>query len=89
MNASKFFHLSVTGVWLLLITVTVFAWWLIDAHHVSASVASVAVLCIAALKVRLVFLHFMELSKAPFHWRIAFEVWVVFFFAIMLLGYLH
>lgn len=88
MNASKHFGFPVTGVWLVLVSVTVFSWWLIDAHRVSPAITSVAVLLIAAFKVRLVFLHFMELRAAPLHWRMVFELWVVFFFGMMLLGYL-
>jgi heme/copper-type cytochrome/quinol oxidase subunit 4 len=76
-----------TGIWLLLLCVTALAWWLVEQHSLSAHLASSAALAIAAFKVRLVFLHFMELQSAPLRWRLAFEAWVLLVFGIILLGY--
>jgi len=87
MNPFRATRAHLTGVWLLLVFATAFAWWLVEKHSVGAHLASSAALLIAAFKVRLVFLHFMELRSAPLPWRIAFEAWVVFFFGIILAGY--
>jgi hypothetical protein len=76
-----------TLIWFLLLSVTAMAWWLAEHHSVSSHLASSAALAISAFKVRLVFLHFMELKSAPLRWRLAFEAWVLFFFGIISLGY--
>ena len=76
-----------TPIWLLLLSVTGLSWWLAEQHSLSAQLASMAVLAIAAFKVRLVFLHFMDLHAAPLRWRLAFEAWVLFFFGIIFSGY--
>jgi heme/copper-type cytochrome/quinol oxidase subunit 4 len=76
-----------TAIWLLLLSVTGLSWWLVEHHSVSARIASTAALAMAAFKVRLVFLHFMELHTAPLRWRLVFEAWVIVFFGIILRGY--
>lgn len=76
-----------TLIWLLLLSVTALAWWLVEHHGLNPRLASSAALAIAGFKVRLVFLHFMELQNAPLRWRLAFEAWVLLFFGIILLGY--
>lgn len=70
---------SITGWWLLLIGATVLSWqfghgWDFggDAHYGTA-----AVIVIAFLKVRVVFLEFMELRHAPLPLRLAFELWAL------------
>jgi heme/copper-type cytochrome/quinol oxidase subunit 4 len=75
-----------TLVWLLLLSATALAWWLVEQHRFSAAAASTAAMALAAFKVRLVFLHFMELHSAPLRWRLAFEAWVLLFFGIIVLG---
>lgn len=74
-------------VWLLLMAATILAWCLVEAHSISAHIASTAAVVVAGFKVRLVFLHFMELKTAPLVWRMAFEAWLLFFLGIILLGY--
>lgn len=66
-----------TWVWALLILATVLSWELghglgFGNHHERATVA---VVLIAYLKVRLVFLDFMELRTAPLPLRLGVEVW--------------
>lgn len=66
-----------TGVWALLILATVLSWELghglgFGNHHERATVA---VVLIAYLKVRLVFLDFMELRTAPLALRLSVEAW--------------
>lgn len=87
MNTSSPLRSHATAVWLLLMTATGLAWWLVEHHSVNPRIASTAVLLIAAFKVRLVFLHFMELRTAPLVWRLLFEAWVLLFVGIILIGY--
>jgi hypothetical protein len=37
----------------------------------------VAIVLVAAVKIRFVLMHFMELRTAPLAWRVVFEVWLV------------
>lgn len=76
-----------TLIWLLLLAATGLSWWLVERQVLDARLAGSAALGIAAFKVRLVFLHFMELRSAPPRWRLAFEAWLLLFFFIIFLGY--
>lgn len=60
--------------WLFLVAATVLS-WAVGAEHGTGSVIAVVVLGIAAIKVRLVGLDFMELRHAPIPLRTAFEVY--------------
>ncbi|MEW5807947.1 MAG: cytochrome C oxidase subunit IV family protein [Actinomycetota bacterium] len=60
--------------WLILVAATVLS-WAVGAEHGTGSVVGVLVLGIAAIKVRLVGLDFMELRHAPIPLRAAFEVY--------------
>lgn len=67
--------------WLLLVAATVLS-WAVGAEHGTGSLVAVLVLAIAAVKVRLVGLDFMELRHAPIPLRAAFEaycagIWVL------------
>ena len=66
-----------TWVWALLILATVLSWQLGHGpgfgNHPER--ATVAVMLIAYLKVRFVFLDFMELRTAPLALRLTFEAW--------------
>ena len=64
-------------VWLLLMAATVITTWWLSKDAFSAVVGTVAIFVIAAYKVRLVLLHFMELRHAPLALRLAFEAWVL------------
>jgi Prokaryotic Cytochrome C oxidase subunit IV len=52
-----------TLVWLILILATCASTWCLSSD--------------AGIKVRLIMIHFMELGRAPWRWRLVFEVWVV------------
>ncbi|HSV71937.1 MAG TPA: cytochrome C oxidase subunit IV family protein [Methylibium sp.] len=78
-----------TAVWALLVGATLTAWWLADGHGLPARLATTAALLIAAFKVRLVLLHFMELRHAPLRWRAVFEAWLVICSGVILAGYWH
>lgn len=68
-----------TLIWLLLMLATLLSWHL---GHGAApgdrdGGASAAILVIALVKARFVFLEFMELRGAPWPLRLAFEAWAV------------
>ena len=75
-----------TRVWLILIAAAVSS-WVVSEHSNAVKVATSAVVLIAALKVRLIAMHFMELRWRPRPWRILFELWIVGVMAIILGGY--
>lgn len=66
-----------TRVWLLLMAATIVTTWILTKETFTACVATIAIVLIAAIKVRLVLLHFMELREAPLSLRIVFEGWVL------------
>lgn len=64
----------VSMVWGVLICATLLSWWLGAGHGISSHLgASVVVLLVAMVKVRLVGLYFMELRNAPTLLRTVFE----------------
>lgn len=68
--------------WLVLIAATVVS-WAVGAEHGTGSTIGVLVLGIAAIKVRLVGLDFMELRHAPIALRAAFETYCVGMWALL------
>lgn len=68
--------------WLLLVAATVVS-WAVGAEHGTGSLVAVVVLGIAAIKVRLVGLDFMELRHAPIPLRAAFECYCVGIWALL------
>ena len=68
--------------WLVLVAATL-ASWLVGADHGTGSTVAVLVLAIAAVKIRLVGLDFMELRHAPIPLRVAFEVYCVALWAVL------
>ncbi|MBI3689371.1 MAG: cytochrome C oxidase subunit IV family protein [Mycolicibacterium aromaticivorans] len=68
--------------WLILVAATL-ASFALGADHGTGSLVAVAVLAIAAIKVRLVGLDFMELRHAPIPLRLAFEVYCVALWALL------
>jgi heme/copper-type cytochrome/quinol oxidase subunit 4 len=67
----------VSVVWAALIAATCTSTWWLSHDGVGASVGTAAILVIAAFKVRLVMLHFMELRNAPKAWRFVYEGWLL------------
>jgi len=55
----------VTIVWAALMLATCATTWLLSTNSVTPGVATVAIMLIAAFKVRLVIRHFMEVRRAP------------------------
>lgn len=68
--------------WLFLVALTVIS-WAVGAEHGTGSMVAVLVLGIAAIKVRLVGLDFMELRHAPIPLRAAFEGYCVVIWATL------
>lgn len=73
--------------WLFLVAATLLS-WVVGADHGTGSAVAVLVLAIAAIKVRLVGLDFMELRHAPIPLRAAFEVYCVGIWALLSALYL-
>jgi hypothetical protein len=66
-----------TLVWLILLLATSASTWWLSSEGGVVALASAAIVAIAGIKVRLIMIHFMELGRAPWPWRIVFEGWVV------------
>jgi caa(3)-type oxidase subunit IV len=78
------FRTPATAVWLLLITATGVSWALGTQHGMHGhQLASVIILLIAFIKVRLVGLYFMELREAPNILRGLFEAYCLIVCALL------
>ena len=64
-----------TIVWLVLMLATVVTTWFLSKDAFPVRAGTVGILLIAAIKVRLVLIYFMELGTAPRSARIVFEGW--------------
>lgn len=82
----------ITGTWLVLMAITVLAWWLAPGHtrgHAEPSIPiTVAVIALAAVKARLIIRNFMEVRTAPRWLRRATDGWLVVLSATVLAIYL-
>lgn len=67
----------VTIVWAALMLATYASTWLLSKNSVTPEVATVATLLIAAIKVRLVMRHFMEVRRAPLALRLVCDGWLL------------
>ncbi len=76
-----------TFAWAVLIAATLLLCFLAEGAGAGRT-AIVAVILIAAFKVRMVFLWFMELRSGAMPWRAVAEGWVVLVAAILVSGYL-
>jgi hypothetical protein len=61
--------------------------WTVSENSTTVKIGTSAVMLIAALKVRLIVMHFMELRWRPRPWRILFELWILGVMALILGGY--
>lgn len=80
---------SATLVWLFLMAATCVTTWGLSKDQFTASVATLSIILIAAIKIRLVLLHFMELRHAPLPWRLLLEAWVLVVTGAIAGFYLH
>lgn len=75
-------HVRSTLVWIVLVSATIVSWAVAADHKTDAGVA-VLVVGIAAGKVRLIGLDFMELRHAPWPLRFAFEGYCLALFSLL------
>jgi hypothetical protein len=78
----------VTIVWAALMLATCATTWLLSGNSVTPEVATVAIMLIAAVKVRLVMRHFMEVRRAPLLLRLVCDGWLLAVTALILTVYL-
>ena len=78
----------VSIVWAALILATCASTWLLSKNSVTPEVATVAIMLIAAVKVRLVIRHFMEVRWAPVVLRFVCDGWLLAVTALILTVYL-
>lgn len=86
--AGLIFHRA-TAVWLLLVGATGLSWEFGHGFGFGTDFryGTLAVVIIAFIKLRIVFLEFMELRHAPLRLRLAFEAWTVVVCASVLILY--
>ena len=78
----------VSIVWAALMLATCASTWLLSKNSVTAEVATVAVMVIAVVKVRLVMRHFMEVRRAPLALRFVCDGWLLAVTTLILTVYL-
>ena len=78
----------VSIVWAALMLATYTSTWLLSNNSVTAEVATVAVMVIAVVKVRLVMRHFMEVRRAPVALRFVCDGWLLAVTALIVTVYL-
>lgn len=84
---NKIWHLPATRAWLVLVAATALVFTLAE-NNAPAGIATIAIVLLAAFKLRLVFLYFMELSRDAMPWRMFAEVWMVVVTSLILGIYL-
>ena len=77
----------VSIVWAALMLATYATTWLLSNNSVTPEVATVAIMVIAAVKVRLVMGHFMEVRRAPLALRFVCDGWLLAVTALILTVY--
>jgi heme/copper-type cytochrome/quinol oxidase subunit 4 len=78
----------VSIVWATLMLATCASTWLLSKNSVTPEVATVAIMLVAAVKVRLVIWHFMEVRRAPLALRLVCNGWLLAVTALIVTVYL-
>jgi heme/copper-type cytochrome/quinol oxidase subunit 4 len=78
----------VSIVWAALMLATCASTWLLSKNSVTPEVATVAIILVAAVKVRLVIWHFMEVRRAPHALRLVCNGWLLAVTALIVTVYL-
>jgi heme/copper-type cytochrome/quinol oxidase subunit 4 len=78
----------VTIVWAALMLATCATTWLLSKNSVTPEVATVAIMLVAAVKVRLVIRYFMEVRRAPLALRFICDGWLLAVTALIMTVYL-
>jgi hypothetical protein len=79
-------HIKAILAWIFVVLATVGTAAIADDKAHTGILMLTAVMLIAAIKARVVIIHYMELGHAPLGWRIAFEAWIVIATVIILGG---
>ena len=66
-----------TWAWLLLVAVTMLAWWLAEGEQKMASGTTTAIFLSAFVKIWIIGYQFMELKLAPAFLRYGFLLWII------------
>jgi hypothetical protein len=77
----------VSIVWAALMLATVASTWLLSNNSVTPEAATVAIMLIAALKVRCVIRHFMEVRRTPLALQFVCDGWLLAVTALILTVY--
>lgn len=64
-------------VWLILVVATCATTWWLSKNALTATVSTVLMILIGAVKVRLVIQEFMGLREAPIPWRTVGDIWLL------------
>ena len=78
----------VSIVWAALMLATCASTWLLSKNSITPEVATVAIMLIAAVKVRLVIRYFMEVRLAPLALRLICDTWLLAVTALIMTVYL-
>ena len=78
----------VSIVWAALMLATCASTWLLSKNSVTPEVATVAIMLVAAVKVRLVIRYFMEVRRAPMALRLVCDGWLLAVTALIVTVYL-
>ena len=78
----------VSIVWAALMLATCASTWMLSGNSVRPEGATVAIILIAAVKVRLVIRHFMEVGRAPLALQFVCDGWLLGVTALILTVYL-
>lgn len=76
-----------TLIWVALMSLTVLSVSLFEGGWLGR-MSSVLIVLIAAVKARMVILHYMEATSAARHWRFLYETWNFAASATIIIGYL-
>ena len=78
----------VSIVWAALMLATCASTWLLSKNSITPEVATVAIMLVAAVKVRLVIRYFMEVRLAPLALRLVCDGWLLAVTALIVTVYL-
>jgi hypothetical protein len=78
----------VTIVWAALMLATIASTWLLSNNSVTPEVATVAIMLVAAVKVRLVVSHFMDVRRAPLALQFVCDGWLLVVTSMIVTVYL-
>lgn len=84
---NELIYTRISAVWLILVVASLVSFESATALVADGRIAALIALVVAALKVRLVGLDFMELRHCPVPVRLGFELWLLVLFTAMIVMY--